>query len=159
MRTPSHVYAAIVRDAIKRHALLDHLHLTDVLITLRNAGFGIDRKSGLLIRSAEASWAKESAGAHWDGPNLGPDGLPTWEGGAYQRIETRNRAALEAHFDKLDAEAVALDFCTSCGRDDDLVDRRPPSRIQRGSPDRLAAWRAAIAWRAPGAARLFAKRK
>ena len=57
-----------------------------------------------------------------DGPGLGPDGLPTWEGGAYRRIEAQNRAALEAHFDKLDAAAVALDFCAGCRRTDDLVD-------------------------------------
>jgi hypothetical protein len=40
MRTPSHVYAAIIRDAIKRHVLVDNLHLSDVLmresISLRN---------------------------------------------------------------------------------------------------------------------------
>jgi len=52
MRNPSHVYAAILRDAIKRHYMVDHLHLGDVLIALRNAGYSIDRKSGLLIKSA-----------------------------------------------------------------------------------------------------------
>jgi hypothetical protein len=57
-----------------------------------------------------------------DGPNLGPDGLPTWEGGSYRRIEAQNRAALEVHFDKLDAAAVALDFRAGCRRTDDLVD-------------------------------------
>lgn len=48
MRNPSHVYAAIIRDAIKHHQMVDHLHLSDVLIALRNAGYSIDRKSGLL---------------------------------------------------------------------------------------------------------------
>jgi hypothetical protein len=69
---------------------------------------------------------------------LGPDGLPTWEGGEYERIEKRNRAALAAHFDKLDAEAVANDLCTACRREDDLVDRRvmgangyPPRGLER----------------------------
>jgi hypothetical protein len=51
MRNPSHVYAAILRDAIKRHQTLDHLHLSDVLIALRNAGYSIDRKTGLLKRA------------------------------------------------------------------------------------------------------------
>jgi adenine-specific DNA methylase len=46
--TPSHVYATIVRDAIKRHLMVDHLHLSDVLIALRNAGYRIDPKTGLL---------------------------------------------------------------------------------------------------------------
>jgi hypothetical protein len=32
--------------------MVDHLHLSDVLIALRNAGYSIDRKSGLLVRSA-----------------------------------------------------------------------------------------------------------
>lgn len=53
MRSPSHVYAAIVRDAIKQHQLVDHLHLSDVLIALRDTGYTIDRKRGLLIRSGE----------------------------------------------------------------------------------------------------------
>ena len=59
-----------------------------------------------------------------------------WEGGEYERIEKRNRAALQTHFDQLDAAAVAFerasgpiweqacaDFCAVCGGDDDLVDR------------------------------------
>lgn len=50
-RNPSHFYATILRDAIRRHLVVDHLHLTDVLIALRNAGYSIDRKSGLLINS------------------------------------------------------------------------------------------------------------
>jgi hypothetical protein len=50
------------------------------------------------------------------------DGVPTWEGSAYVRIEASNRRALEAHFDKLDSLAVAVDFCAACGRDDDLID-------------------------------------
>jgi 16S rRNA G966 N2-methylase RsmD len=48
MRTPSHVYATIIRDAIKRHLLVDNLHLSDVLIALRSAGYRVDLKSGLL---------------------------------------------------------------------------------------------------------------
>jgi hypothetical protein len=51
MRTPSHVYAAIVRDALKHHLLVDNLHLSDVLIALRTAGYRVDLKSGLLARA------------------------------------------------------------------------------------------------------------
>ena len=52
-RNPSHVYSAILRDAIRRHQAVDHLHLGDVLVALRNAGYGIDPKTGLLA-SADA---------------------------------------------------------------------------------------------------------
>ena len=51
-RNPSHVYVAILRDAIKQHLAVDHLHLSDVLIALRNGGYAIDRKTGLLIENA-----------------------------------------------------------------------------------------------------------
>lgn len=47
-RNPSYVYAATVREAIRRHQTLEHLHLSDVLIALRNAGHSINPKSGLL---------------------------------------------------------------------------------------------------------------
>jgi len=47
-RNPSYVYAAVIREAIKRHQLVDHLHFTDVLIALRNTGYIIDPKTGLL---------------------------------------------------------------------------------------------------------------
>ena len=45
---PSHVYARILRKAIEQHLVLDDLHLVDVLISLRNAGYEIDRKTGKL---------------------------------------------------------------------------------------------------------------
>lgn len=45
---PSHVYARILRDAIRQHLPLDRLHLSDVLVGLRAAGYSIDGKSGLL---------------------------------------------------------------------------------------------------------------
>ena len=47
-RNPSHVYARILRKAIHKRLVLDGLHLGDVLIALRNAGYGIDRRTGLL---------------------------------------------------------------------------------------------------------------
>lgn len=43
---PSHVYAHILRKAIQKHYTLDELHLGDVLISLRNAGYSIDAKTG-----------------------------------------------------------------------------------------------------------------
>ena len=54
-RNPSYVYAHILTKAIQKHLLLDDLHLGDVLIALRKAGYAIDRKTGLL---------------RWDGGNV-----------------------------------------------------------------------------------------
>ena len=54
----------------------------------------------------------------------GPDNR--WEGGSIERIEAANRRALEAHFDKLDS--TAIDYCSVCGRDDDLVDYKVGDR-------------------------------
>ena len=51
---PSYVYAATVREAIRRHQRVDNLHLGDVLIALRNAGYTMDGKTGLLDRPASA---------------------------------------------------------------------------------------------------------
>ena len=48
VRNPSHVYARVLRNAIRKGMVLDGLHLGDVLIALRNAGYGVDRKTGLL---------------------------------------------------------------------------------------------------------------
>lgn len=45
---PSHVYVGVLKKAIERHLVLDDLHLGDVLIALRNAGYAIDRSTGLL---------------------------------------------------------------------------------------------------------------
>jgi 16S rRNA G966 N2-methylase RsmD len=45
---PSHIYARILRKAIQKHVFLDDLHLGDVLVSLRNAGYTIDRKTGKL---------------------------------------------------------------------------------------------------------------
>ncbi len=47
-RNPSYVYAHILTKAIQKHLLLDDLHLGDVLVALRQAGYTIDRKTGLL---------------------------------------------------------------------------------------------------------------
>ena len=51
---PSYVYAATIREAIRRHQRLDSLHLGDVLISLREAGYTIDAKTGLLNMPASA---------------------------------------------------------------------------------------------------------
>jgi len=49
-KNPSHVYARMLSRAIHQHLMLDELHLGDVLVALRQAGYSIDRKSGLLQR-------------------------------------------------------------------------------------------------------------
>jgi DNA modification methylase len=50
-RNASYVYARILAKAIQKHVMLDNLHLSDVLIALRNAGYEIDRKTGMLQRA------------------------------------------------------------------------------------------------------------
>ena len=51
---PSHVYARILRKAIQQNLILDNLHLVDVLISLRNAGYEIDQETGKLKVSGSA---------------------------------------------------------------------------------------------------------
>ena len=53
-RNPSHVYARVLKKAIEKHLMLDRLHLGDVLIALRNAGYTVDRKTGLLRHESRA---------------------------------------------------------------------------------------------------------
>ncbi len=47
-QSPSQIYAEIVRTAIKRGLVLDNLHLGDVLVALRNAGFAVNQNTGLI---------------------------------------------------------------------------------------------------------------
>jgi hypothetical protein len=49
IKNPSYVYAQVLREAIRQHLLVDNLHLSDVLVSLRKAGYSIDSKTGLLI--------------------------------------------------------------------------------------------------------------
>ncbi len=63
-RNPSYVYAATVREAIQRHEAVEHLHLSDVLIALRNNGFIIDPKSGLLNKPASVRAMAAEAKTH-----------------------------------------------------------------------------------------------
>jgi len=49
-KNPSYVYANVLREAIRQHLLVDNLHLSDVLIALRKAGYSVDAKTGLLIQ-------------------------------------------------------------------------------------------------------------
>ena len=49
-RNPSYVYVHILSKAIQQHRILDDLHLGDVLVALRRAGYAIDRKTGMLHR-------------------------------------------------------------------------------------------------------------
>ena len=48
--SPSHIYANILRTAIQRGLVLDDLHLGDVLVALRNAGFSVSPRTGLISR-------------------------------------------------------------------------------------------------------------
>lgn len=50
-RNPSYVYAQVLTKAMQKHIVLDDLHLGDVLVALRNAGYAIERKSGLLLKA------------------------------------------------------------------------------------------------------------
>ena len=59
---PSHVYARILRKAIRKGLVLDDLHLGDVLIALRNAGYGVDRKTGHIAHSAVLRNSKDLRG-------------------------------------------------------------------------------------------------
>lgn len=56
-RNPSYVYAHILTKAIQKHWLLDSLHLGDVLVALRKAGYVIDKKSGLLRKGEDEAQA------------------------------------------------------------------------------------------------------
>jgi len=47
-RNPSHIYAKLLRKAIHEHYTLDDLHLSDVLLALRGAGYTTDEKTGLM---------------------------------------------------------------------------------------------------------------
>ena len=49
-RNASYIYVGILRRAIQEHQILDNLHLGDVLVELRRAGYTIDRKTGMLHR-------------------------------------------------------------------------------------------------------------
>jgi len=53
-RNPSHVYARILRKAIREHYTLDQLHLSDVLLALRTAGYTTNEKTGLMSFQTEA---------------------------------------------------------------------------------------------------------
>ena len=48
--SPSYIYANILRTAIQRGLVLDDLHLGDVLVALRNAGFSVSPRTGLIGR-------------------------------------------------------------------------------------------------------------
>jgi len=60
-RNPSHIYARILRKAIQEHCTLDELHLSDVLLALRNAGYTADHKTGLISYTQTAELQDEVA--------------------------------------------------------------------------------------------------
>lgn len=53
-KNPSYIYAALVRESIRRGAPLDRLHYSEVLGALRELGFQLDPKQGLLDRPITA---------------------------------------------------------------------------------------------------------
>ena len=53
--SPSHIYAGILRTAIQRGLVLDNLHLGDVLVALRNAGFSVSSRTGLISYTGSSS--------------------------------------------------------------------------------------------------------
>ena len=57
---PSHVYARVLKKAIQEHRVLDGLHLGDVLIALRNAGFTVNRRTGRLLLEQQSAVATAS---------------------------------------------------------------------------------------------------
>ena len=48
---PSHVYALVIREAIRHSIALDDLHFSDILIALRNAGYRVDNYTGMLVKN------------------------------------------------------------------------------------------------------------
>jgi 16S rRNA G966 N2-methylase RsmD len=54
-RNPSHVYARVLKEAIRQHRALDDLHLADVLSALSQAGYVLEPKSGLLVAPKRAA--------------------------------------------------------------------------------------------------------
>jgi hypothetical protein len=52
-RNPSYLYVAALREAIRLGHRVDDLHYSDVLVGLRELGFEINTKNGLLAKSFE----------------------------------------------------------------------------------------------------------
>lgn len=55
-KNPSYVYAAILREAIRREQSLDGLHYGELLAMLRAGGWTLDARTGLLDRPVTPSW-------------------------------------------------------------------------------------------------------
>jgi hypothetical protein len=117
---PRHEGAIYCSNACKQAAYRWRLHASRKTGSHTNTQ-GTVTCSPAHVENIEALATKiEHAGPVPDGPNC------RWEGGDYGRCERRNRAALDAYFDRLDADAVINDFCAVCGSSDDLGDRQLP---------------------------------
>lgn len=57
-KNASYVYAHVLTKAIQKHLILDDLHLGDVLIALRKAGYDIDPKTGRLLAKEKRTGGK-----------------------------------------------------------------------------------------------------
>ena len=55
-QTPSHVYVSLLKRAMQKGVSLEHLHLSDVLISLRRRGVVIDSESGKLVRESRIAY-------------------------------------------------------------------------------------------------------
>jgi hypothetical protein len=62
-RNASHIYARVVAKAIGRQWMLDDLRLSDVLLALRNAGYSVDRKTGMLQRTRRPKHTRDTGSA------------------------------------------------------------------------------------------------
>ncbi len=53
MKNPCYVYGSILCKAIERRLVLNHLYFIDLVVALRNAGYAVNRPTGLLRQTLE----------------------------------------------------------------------------------------------------------
>lgn len=68
-QSPSHIYLSLLKQAMQKGVSLEHLHLSDVLISLRQRGIVVDSQSGKLVRESRIAYRtrrdnKEERGEH-----------------------------------------------------------------------------------------------
>ena len=55
-QSPSHIYLSLLKRAMQKGVSLEHLHLSDVLINLRQRGIVVDAQSGKLVRESRIAY-------------------------------------------------------------------------------------------------------
>ena len=55
-QSPSHIYLSLLKRAMQKGVSLEHLHLSDVLINLRQRGIVVDSQSGKLVRESRIAY-------------------------------------------------------------------------------------------------------